>query len=444
MPPKKDLTISADTKARIHDILQSDFGRQVESIALQSASNNTQVYAVGISPGANAHANTTSTRVTRSGQSGQSTREQQHGTEELPADTTTVILRFTDPGSDLNDAVQVQNEVAAYLLARSALASLDVPVTPRIYGWRAVDVDTKAPGWIVQERMRGVRLDDDVFGKLDRAAKESIVTDIAQIFHLLQQYKLPASIVGYGGLNFDDDGQVVTGPTAIHGATKACTTYHELYKEYLKIQLQRMDACDVVQGWQDASDLRARIDAFVEQGFQPLLEQTVEANPRPVLVHGDMNLLNFLYDPETSRITALVDWSFSHVASLSDEYFYSFSELFHIVIHEDLTSPSNTVRKALLHGLDAVTDADKAAAPMAVWPLIEQTNAAFTAVGVTRPVDLMPGIDSLSDLYWFIQNLSPGLFYMSRVRANMGPQGLKAAKRQAQNVLEQTLKRWGY
>ncbi|KAL1893610.1 hypothetical protein Sste5346_006441 [Sporothrix stenoceras] len=357
MPPKKDLTITAETKARIHDILQSEFGRQVESIALQPGSNNT---------------------------------------------------RYT--GADLNDAVQVQNEVGAYSLARIALASLDVPVTPRIYGWHAVDMDTKAPGWILQEFMRGAVLNDEAFGKLDRTAKDSVVADIARIFHLLQQYKLPASVVGYGGLNFDDDGQVVTGPTAIHGATKACATYHELYNEYLKTQLRRMDECDVVQGWQDTSDMRARIDAFVERGFQPLLERSIEANPRPVLIHGDLNMLNFLYDPETSRITALVDWSFSHVASLSDEYFYSFPELFHIVVPEDPTSPANTIRQAILYGLDAVTNEDKAATPMADWTLIERTNAAFVAAGVTRPADLMPGIDALSDLYWFIQNLSPGLF----------------------------------
>lgn len=231
MPPKKDLTITAETKAQIHDILQSRFGRQVESVTLQPGSNNTQVYTVAIAPGANVDANKTNTHVTRRAGSAQSAHAPQPGTEALPADTTTVILRFTDTGADLNDAVQVQNEVVAYSLARVALASLDAPVTPRIYGWHAVDMDTKAPGWILQELMRGTGLNDEVLGKLDRAAKDSVLADIARILHLLQQYKLPASVVGYGGLNFDDDGQAVTGPTAIHGATKACATYHELYNE---------------------------------------------------------------------------------------------------------------------------------------------------------------------------------------------------------------------
>lgn len=155
-------------------------------------------------------------------------------------------------------------------------------------------------------------------------------------------------------------------------------------------------------------------------------------------------MMNFLYDPETSRITALVDWSFSHVASLSDEYFYSFPELFHIVEPEDPMSPTNTIRQAILHGLDAVTNEDKAATTTADWTLIERTNAAFVAAGVTRPADLMPGIDALSDLYWFIQNLSPGMFFMSRVRARMGPERIQTVKRNAKDSLEQTLKRWGY
>ncbi|KIH91990.1 hypothetical protein SPBR_01680 [Sporothrix brasiliensis 5110] len=434
MPAKKTLTISAETKAWIHDILQSEFSRQVESVELQLGSNNTQVYTVTIAPGSNVRTNNTSTRTARSTYGVQMERVPQPGTETLPADTTTVILRFTDAGADLNDTVQVQNEVAAYSLARVALASLDEPVTPRIYGWRSVNLDTKVSGWILQERKRGVGLNDEVFKKLDRAAKNSVLTDIARIFHLLQQYKLPVSVVGYGGLNFDDDGRVITGPTTIHGATKACATYRELCYQYLRTQIQRMDMCDVVQGWQDAPDLRARIDAFVERGFQPLLERSIEANPRP----------NFLYDPQTSRITALVDWSFSHVASLYDEYFYSFPELFHIVTPEDPTSPSNAIRRALLHGLVSVSDEDKAGVPMADWTLIEQTNAAFVVEGVIRPVDLMPGIDTLSDLYWFIQNLSPGMFYMSRVRAKMGPQRIQAVKRNAKDSLEQTLKRWEY
>ncbi|ERS99615.1 hypothetical protein HMPREF1624_02975 [Sporothrix schenckii ATCC 58251] len=444
MSAKKTLTISVKTKAWIHDILQSEFSRQVESVELQLGSNNTQVYTVTIAAGSNVRTNKTSTRTTRSTCGVQKERVPQPGTETLPADTTTVILRFTDAGADLNDTIQVQNEVAAYSLARIALASLDEPVTPRIYGWRSVNLDTKVSGWILQEHMHGVGLNDEVLKKLDRAAKHSVLTDITRIFHLLQQYKLPVSVVGYGGFNFDDDGQVTTGPTTIHGATKACATYHELYYQYLQTQIQRMDMCDVVQGWQDTPDLRARIDAFVERGFQPLLGRFIEANPRPVLVHGDMNLQNFLYDPQTSRITALVDWSFSHVASLYDEYFYSFPELFHIVTPEDPTSPSNAIRRALLHGLVSVSDEDKAGAPMADWTLIEQTNAAFVVESVIRPVDLMPGIDTLSDLYWFIQNLSPGMFYMSRVRAKMGPQRIQAVKRNAKDSLEQTLKRWGY
>lgn len=153
------------------------------------------------------------------------------GTDPLPVDAIQVVIRFTDAGDCLNGAVQVQNEVAALVLMRNAFSSLDAPVAPRVYGWRPVDIKAGSPGWILEEHMPGVPLDDDIFRELHSAAKQSIVSDIATIFRLIQQYELPASVVGYGGLDFADDGKIITGPTAIHGATKACTTYYELYNE---------------------------------------------------------------------------------------------------------------------------------------------------------------------------------------------------------------------
>ncbi|CAK7236616.1 hypothetical protein SBRCBS47491_009699 [Sporothrix bragantina] len=447
MAPKSATIITDEAKTRIHDILQSEFGRQVESISLQQGSNNTQVYTTVLSPipaNGTSHATAYEMRNTRSTRSSKIKHKLKPGTEELPVDTTTVILRFTNPGSDLNDAVQVQNEVAMYTLARKAFEPLDNPITPRIYGWQAVDVEAGLPGWILQEKMSGESLGDGVFAKLDRATKESIVADIARIFRLLQQFRLPDSVVGYGGLNFDDDGQVVIGPTAIHAALKGCATYHKLYNEYLQTQLRRMDECDIIQGWKDEPALRARIDTFVERGFPSLLERAADSSPRPVIVHGDFNIENLLYDPGTNRITALLDWSFSHIASLSDEYFYSFAALSHIVTHGDLPLPENTVRKALLEGLAAVSDKEKKECPMADWQLIEMTDAAFAVAGVVRPVDQMPNIDILADLYWFLQNVSQPMFFMPRLRAKMGPGRLKVAKFHTKNTLEQILKRRGY
>jgi hypothetical protein len=57
---------------------------------------------------------------------------------------------------------------------------------------------------------------------------------------------------------------------------------------YLQTQLGFMDKCDVVRGWKETdTNLRRRIDEFVDKGFTPLLERACEPKPRRTLVHGD-------------------------------------------------------------------------------------------------------------------------------------------------------------
>jgi hypothetical protein len=137
-------------------------------------------------------------------------------------------MRITNPGANLNDEVQVENEVASMALAREALAGAKTPLVPDVYGWNSV-VD--GVGWILMELMSGSALPYKTFMQLDQQAKETVITQMAQILEMLQQYELPASVTGYGGLKFADDGSIINGQTAIHGATSACSTYHELYTE---------------------------------------------------------------------------------------------------------------------------------------------------------------------------------------------------------------------
>jgi hypothetical protein len=50
---------------------------------------------------------------------------------------------------------------------------------------------------------------------MDSGTQQSIQKQIAEIFKLIQDYPLPASIVGYGGLAFAESGEIITGPTSI-------------------------------------------------------------------------------------------------------------------------------------------------------------------------------------------------------------------------------------
>lgn len=214
------------------------------------------------------------------------------GTQALPPDATKVVVRFTNPDANLNDSVRIESEVAAMELARNALKSLDTPIVPRVYAWKAASENQE--GWTLMEHMPGIRLEHTMFKKMKPDAKKEILEQIAAIFKQIQQCNLPGSAQGYGGLRFSDGGNITLGPTPIYGATKPCETYHELYTEYLNTQLKFMDQCDVVKGWRD-SDLRERIDKFVAEGFQILLTTASEPQPRPVLVHGDFGTYHPIY-----------------------------------------------------------------------------------------------------------------------------------------------------
>lgn len=48
----------------------------------------------------------------------------------------------------------------------------------------------------------------------------------------------------------------------------------------------------------------------------------------PVLLHGDYRVGNFLFDEETMRITAMLDWELTHIGDFHEDLAYSFEPLF--------------------------------------------------------------------------------------------------------------------
>jgi len=215
----------------------------------------------------------------------------QPATSNLPASTTKLVMRMSDPDAILNELVRVQNEAAAMMLAREALASLPNAIVPAVYGWNRTVLELEqtqhpfTPGWVLMESIPGSRLLDK-WDSLSSTKKREILQQLAVIFQKLQAYQLPETIKGYGGLNFDNDGNVVVGPTAIWGGGP-CTSYVDLYVECLQTQLAFAEKCDVVKAWK-GSGLRSRIVNFANDGLKPLLLQAESDSAlRPTLVHGD-------------------------------------------------------------------------------------------------------------------------------------------------------------
>lgn len=120
-------------------------------------------------------------------------------------------MRISNPAANLNEEVRIENEVAAIVLMRNALSEYGSMIVPDVYGWSS---GRDAPGFIIEEKMTGGPLLDMTLLPAD--AQKEVLLQAAKIFKLIQDYRTLPSMNGYGGLNFNEEGNVVMGPTSIH------------------------------------------------------------------------------------------------------------------------------------------------------------------------------------------------------------------------------------
>ncbi|KAK6215638.1 hypothetical protein QIS74_08657 [Colletotrichum tabaci] len=401
----------------IHGVLREQYGREVVEITpLQH--HNARVYELNINPGT---------------QDTAAAAPKKPGVTPLPAQTTRLIMRFSDPASMLNEEVRVQNEVAIMSLMREALGPVDPSLVPEVYGWEPF---SKGKGWTLIEFKQGVPLAGK-FAGMDPDVKREVLAQVAEVFKHIQSFKLPDSVKTYGGLNFSDGGGLVGGPTPIAGGGP-CNSLSELYAEYFQTQIAFADKCDIVRGWKD-SELRARLERFGKEGLKSLVARV---DARLTLVHGDLDGHNILFDEGTNKLTALLDYDFGHVGSQADEYFYSFPSIHGLLIPPFLDDPEEVhLRQCLLDGFGP-EDAERTCASIA-WATAVARDDEFAKAGVERPADI-GGIDALSAVFWFIQNISPPMFFLERWRSRATPDRVEAVKREARDNLERNLDAWGF
>lgn len=206
----------------------------------------------------------------------------QPGTVPLPTGVSSLVVRLPNAAAGgLNNLNRVQNEVAIMSLMRDALKTLPTQLVPAVYGWASAANDQ---GWILQQYMPGRTLDAE-FSKMAFQDKKSILRQMAEILAKLQQYQLPRTIKDYGGLSFDESGNVISGPmTIVHGGP--FPTYEALYREMLRLQLDKADQYPVVGGWQ-SRDIRKRLDSFTAHGLGRIMQGV---DSKKVLIHGDFRM----------------------------------------------------------------------------------------------------------------------------------------------------------
>jgi hypothetical protein len=97
-------------------------------------------------------------------------------------------------------------------------------------------------------------------------------------------------------------------------------------------------------------------------------------------------------------------------------------------------------RECLIHGFPEGAATRKGES--VDWKLATMFDEALFEAGVERPQDI-PGMDEISTIYWFIQDISPPIFFLKRFKEKTSPAVAERMKKSTQGQLEWYLKKWG-
>lgn len=188
---------------------------------------------------------------------------QQPGCVPVPNDSKELIVRLVNPDAEgMAQTTRIENEVATIALASAALAGVALHIVPSVYAWGSASTES-SQGWIMQKLMPGAPLDES-FGTMELEKKREMFTEMAKILKALQDYELPASITGFGGVTFDGNGHIVRTAMTSVGAGP-WPTYETSFKGRLEVALRKAGENPYSKGWR-ANGVREHLDAFVERG----------------------------------------------------------------------------------------------------------------------------------------------------------------------------------
>lgn len=154
------------------------------------------------------------------------------------------------------------------------------------------------------------------------------------------------------------------------------------------------------------------------------------------------DIFNMLFDVESNRLTALLDFDFSHVATPADEYFYSMGLLGHILLGPLEEGPMQQWVKCLLNGCDGNMPTAEESADVA-WGTMKMLSEEFARAGVRRPQDIK-GIGELAGVKWFLEAVFPPYFASPRWLSRRTPEQVEKIRKNQESQVNAYLQRWGY
>ncbi|MDN5893619.1 MAG: phosphotransferase [Nocardioides sp.] len=206
-----------------------------------------------------------------------------HSGETFLADATgePVVVRIYGARSAKAGPTKIDIDAAVLRLVRGLL-----PV-PGILELRRPDFEADVPAVLVTERMPGTRL-DLVLPEADPGLRRRIGEELGGLLNTLS------------GMPFLSPGRFEDAELRVGSWGPECAD--------LRTFVEHLAPRSALAGWAE-NDLSALLE--MADHAQDLLDPI----GRTCLVHSDFNPKNLLVDPESGRITALLDWEFAHAGS---------------------------------------------------------------------------------------------------------------------------------
>ncbi|KAI1174674.1 kinase-like domain-containing protein [Nemania sp. FL0916] len=387
---------------------------------------NNFVYRVGLPhPTASGHASRNRTR--------------RPGCSPVPDGIRELIVRLTNSDAyGVSRTTRVENEVAMISLAAAALSSFKPSIVPSVYAWGSAAAEA-SQGWIIQEFMPGEPV-DEAFMSMDFTTQKMILAQQAEILKALQNYKLPSTITGFGGVTFDDNGKIVSAAMTSVGAGP-WPSYEASFRGRLEVALQSADANPYIRGWH-ANGIRNRMDAFVERGI-PSLFASLNTEHETSIIHGDFTTNNLLFDASTKRITALIDYDFACILHPSSEFLCSFDGSggrFQGWPGEE-DGEQAALRKAKLEGFPYPLPASTEDGVN--WEIAKAWEDELENLSVKRP-SIIAGIDNVADVDTVLRTILPWRLSSSDILRMQSEEVIMGCKDENEKQLIQLLGRLGF
>ena len=190
----------------------------------------------------------------------------------------------------MNNTNRVENEVAAISLARQALAESKYRhIVPDVYTWGST---AAGQGFTMQQYLPGT-MPDRAFKNLSLDDKSVVFGQMAEILALFQAFEVPETINKFGGLKFDESGNVVSGQMSIYKGEPSAT-YKEFIRAIFRVKLDEADENPVIQGWTEKG-VRTRLDNFLDVRLGEILKDYGDVEK--VFIHSDFSEFLLLYAP---------------------------------------------------------------------------------------------------------------------------------------------------